>query len=374
MRITVVTAESRYGERVNHGGTVTISKSGSTSAPTRGLQRADDAGSVEKTKKAETTPPPAATPSSTTPAAERKPASNDEVTDARRMTSSGESLARAQLAAKGLPSDEQMKALKAHHPLARGDDSDEVKGDITELQTFLKEKGLLQGEPSGKFDDATDKAVREFQKQNGLKVDGVVGQQTWGAVLGVKVDPGLKLLAPWAHSFAHKTGAVTSSPDGSSLRQKALAMHGQPFLDKLDQVAGRLGVTPDSMLKIMNSESGLKTDAVNPNGGATGLIQFMPATARGLGTTTDALKKMSATEQLDYVERYYKPYAGRLKNATDLYTVTFYPAMLGQPGSYVAGGNNAGMIARANPAFDIDGDGVITAQNFRDWCKRRFGE
>ncbi len=264
-------------------------------------------------------------------------------------------------------------ALKEHHPLSVGDNSPEVQGEVKELQAFLKEKGFYQGEPTGSFDADTAKAVRAFQKDNGLKVDGIVGQQTWGAVLGVKVDPGLKLLKPWAHSFAHQAGPVTEGPAASSLRAKALAMHGQPFLDKLDAVAGRIGVTPDAMLKVMNSESGLRTDAVNPNGGATGLIQFMPATARGLGTTTDAIRNMSGVEQLDLVERYYRPFQGRLHNATDLYTVTFYPAALGKPDDYAIGGNNAGMIARANPSFDIDGDGVITMQNFREFCRRKFG-
>ncbi len=319
---------------------------------------------VEQPDKAKQT----ATPAPAEVQAPKKTATLEEQTDARKMTSNAGAVVRARM-----PTDEQLAALKTHHPLARGDDSPEVNKDVVELQTFLKDKGLFKGEANGKFDAATDKAVREFQAQNGLKVDGVVGQQTWGAMMGLKLEPGLKLLQPWAHSFAHRTGPVTSSPDASSLRSKALAMHGQPFLDKLDQVAGRLGVSPDSMLKIMNSESGLRTDAVNPNGGATGLIQFMPSTARGLGTSTDALKRMSAVEQLDYVEKYYKPYAGQLHNATDLYTVTFYPAALGKPGDYVIGGKNAGMIARANPAFDIDGDGAITAQNFRDWCARRFG-
>lgn len=45
--------------------------------------------------------------------------------------------------------------------------------------------------------------------------------------------------------------------------------------------------------------------------GATGLIQFMPATAQGMGTTTAALAAMSAVQQLDYVQRYFKPYAAR---------------------------------------------------------------
>ena len=33
-----------------------------------------------------------------------------------------------------------------------------------------------------------------------------------------------------------------------------------------------------------------------------GLIHFMPTTAKSLGTSTEALSKMTAVEQLDYVE------------------------------------------------------------------------
>ena len=47
-------------------------------------------------------------------------------------------------------------------------------------------------------------------------------------------------------------------------------------------------------------ESRLNPQAVNPISGATGLIQFMPSTARG-GTTTAVLKRMSNVQQLDYV-------------------------------------------------------------------------
>jgi hypothetical protein len=264
--------------------------------------------------------------------------------------------------------------LKEHHPLAQGDDSAEVKPEVEQVQKMLKDQGLYSGEITGKFDAATDKAVRAYQEKNGLKVDGIIGQQTWGSMLGIKAEPGLNLLKPWAHSFTHKASMPGEAPSATNLRSKALAMHGQAFLDKLDVVAGHIGVPADSMLKIMNNESGLRTDAVNPHGGATGLIQFMPATAKGLGTSTAALKNMSATEQLDYVEKYYAPFKGQLHSATDLYTATFYPAALGKPDDYVIGGNSAGLIARENPIFDIDGDGVITAQNFRDYCKRRFGE
>lgn len=50
----------------------------------------------------------------------------------------------------------------------------------------------------------------------------------------------------------------------------------------------------------------LKVNA--PGSGAIGLIQFMPSTAKGLGTSTSALKQMTAVDQLAYVEKYFAPY------------------------------------------------------------------
>lgn len=46
-------------------------------------------------------------------------------------------------------------------------------------EEFKKEAGV--------FGFETEKAVREFQKGNGLKVDGIVGSQTWCVLLGGKV-------------------------------------------------------------------------------------------------------------------------------------------------------------------------------------------
>lgn len=321
------------------------------------------------------TPPAAETTEPQRPSSS-KTVSSETKSSARSKASSSGAALQAKLSSQ-LPDEDTTATLKTLHPLAQGDGGPETKEDVTKLQQALKDKGLYDGPVNGTFDKATDKAVRAYQQQNGLKVDGIVGQQTWGSLLGVKVPPGVNLLKPWAKGFTHSPAQmnnVNESPTGQALRDKAKSMYGQQFLDKLDSVSSKMGVPSESLLKVMNNESGLRTDAVNPRGGATGLIQFMPATARGLGTTTEALKSMSATQQLDYVAKYYAPYNGKLHNATDLYTVTFYPAMLGKPDSYVVGGANAGLIARENPIFDIDRDGVITAKNFRDYCKRKFGE
>ena len=58
-------------------------------------------------------------------------------------------------------------------PVMRGDD-------VLALQKRLQELGYTEvGEPDGVFGKMTDQAVRNFQKDNGLVVDGIVGPKTW---------------------------------------------------------------------------------------------------------------------------------------------------------------------------------------------------
>lgn len=49
-----------------------------------------------------------------------------------------------------------------------------------QIQTALKNANLYFGEVDGKMGPLTRKAVEEFQKMKGLKVDGKVGPATWG--------------------------------------------------------------------------------------------------------------------------------------------------------------------------------------------------
>lgn len=64
--------------------------------------------------------------------------------------------------------------------------------------------------------------------------------------------------------------------------------------------------------------------------GFTGLIQFGPASASDLDTTTDRLKKMSAVDQLDYVKKYFEQaiFKGKINNLLDMYLAINYPAMI----------------------------------------------
>ena len=71
-------------------------------------------------------------------------------------------------------------AKLAEMPMVRmGDSSDAV----TTLQTELNAQGYDCGEVDGVFGQNTLNAVMAFQTAKGLTADGVVGAQTWGALL-----------------------------------------------------------------------------------------------------------------------------------------------------------------------------------------------
>lgn len=61
--------------------------------------------------------------------------------------------------------------------------------DVKELQTLLDNHGFPCGEIDGVFGPATDKAVKSFQKANGLTVDGKVGEKTWAALRNEPGEP-----------------------------------------------------------------------------------------------------------------------------------------------------------------------------------------
>jgi len=47
------------------------------------------------------------------------------------------------------------------------------------IQTALKNAGFYSGAIDGKIGRKTKEAIKEFQKANSLKPDGIVGKQTW---------------------------------------------------------------------------------------------------------------------------------------------------------------------------------------------------
>jgi hypothetical protein len=148
------------------------------------------------------------------------------------------------------------------------------------------------------------------------------------------------------------------------------------FLQKVRDVAAKLSVDPNWLMAVMYKESRLNHKAVNSKGGATGLIQFMPATANGLGTSTAALLNMSNLDQLDYVHAFYRPYRNRIKSYVDMYKATFLPISLGKPDDWVFQypGVSAQTVASQNPIINRNENGVITVATFTAYCYKDFSQ
>ena len=144
----------------------------------------------------------------------------------------------------------------------------------------------------------------------------------------------------------------------------------QPFLTKVKEVATALKFDPFDLLAIMNLESARTFDPyIQNNLGYTGLIQFGNDAAKGLGTTTAALREMSRVQQMDYVYRYFNKLWGwpnaKCPNPTlvNLYLTVLLPAFrFSGPDEKIADASNAKSAGwyNANKGFDPQRLGYFT--------------
>jgi N-acetylmuramoyl-L-alanine amidase len=77
---------------------------------------------------------------------------------------------------------------------------------VIEVQKKLKQWGYYDGAVDGIYKGQTLEAVKKFQRKNGLKVDGIVGEQT-AAALGISLG-GKKTDTQWAQGGGGYSGDV----------------------------------------------------------------------------------------------------------------------------------------------------------------------
>jgi hypothetical protein len=136
------------------------------------------------------------------------------------------------------------------------------------------------------------------------------------------------------------------------------------FVQALEAMASRLDMDANAIAGVISLESGFNPAAVNPISNATGLIQFMPATAAALGTSVDALRQMSDIDQLAFVEKYFRAFAGRLVTRGDYYLAVFMPKFVGKPDTDVIS-TKGQKVYDQNKVLDGDKDGVLTVGDVR---------
>jgi hypothetical protein len=139
------------------------------------------------------------------------------------------------------------------------------------------------------------------------------------------------------------------------------------------------------MMRVMKSESDVRATAHNDNPkslppekryNASGLIQFMPQTLKGLGWREghEKFRRFTATQQMWWVKQYYTPYKGYLHTVGGLYVATFLPALVKHANNrdYVLTAKD-GQLSWAygpNAVFDANKDFKITVGELEDMVDR----
>ena len=133
------------------------------------------------------------------------------------------------------------------------------------------------------------------------------------------------------------------------------------FRRKVIDLCEWLGADPSHLMAAMAFETGetFSASVRNRASGATGLIQFMPSTARSLGTTTDKLAAMTAEDQLDYVRKYFAPYRNKMTTLSDVYMAILWPAAVGKPEAAVLFRRPSRQYDQ-NSGLDTNRDGEVT--------------
>jgi len=158
------------------------------------------------------------------------------------------------------------------------------------------------------------------------------------------------------------------------------------FISEVVETSKRMKIYPEFLMRIFEHESWFDPHIQNSIG-ATWLIQFMPSTAEWLWTSTNALKRMNATQQLKYVEKFYENYnkpKGSLNDMWTLYMCTFLPLYRNEPDNFVLYSKSGKTDTKLknittwysqNKWFDTQGgnnDGIITVWEVKNRIRSDF--
>ncbi|EKT3967175.1 hypothetical protein NTJ12_002257 [Flavobacterium psychrophilum] len=103
------------------------------------------------------------------------------------------------------------------------------------------------------------------------------------------------------------------------------------FRKKVVEISNRLGKDPNLLMAAMALETGRTFSPTAGKGSSyVGLIQFGDDAAESIGTSRGALLKMTAIQQLDYVEKYLAKKKSKLVTLTDFYLSILMPVDVGK--------------------------------------------
>lgn len=149
-----------------------------------------------------------------------------------------------------------------------------------------------------------------------------------------------------------------------------MANLGANFYPKLIQISSELGMKPEDLLAVMVSESGINPSAHEKVHGASGLVQMMPFTLKGLkfnGSPED-FRNLNGEQQLDWVKKLIQGMmplnGGPFTSAAQYYLANFFPIALKLPG--IRQGDAGTVFIEQNPQTVRDKSGRIYSKKYYD--------
>lgn len=221
------------------------------------------------------------------------------------------------------------------------------------------------------FFDTSKRLEKAFDGLNGTIND-----------MGKQIDMAFRLVTkpldmgqpPGQGAYEEQAPGVYTTAGLSGEAQKRIG-NDAAFLGEVKRVSQKYGIKEGDLLGLIASESGFNP-AAGKVGGHVGLIQFGVGEARSVGTSQEALVRMSRAEQMQYVDKYFET-RGLKKGASagQLYATIFAPAYANSnPNTVLYSSPSAAY--RANAPLDTNKDGNITIAEMGgriESKKREFG-
>jgi peptidoglycan hydrolase-like protein with peptidoglycan-binding domain len=243
----------------------------------------------------------------------------------------------------------------------------QVPADLQNIQRALA-SFKFDVQPTGVLDDRTKQAVSKAQAEVGLPQTGSIDHSFVDAInSAMTVIPGMidyissglsdvgnAVVKAGKSAIDAGSDAVSTMFGGtekvSPVKSGSRLATDKEFLAKVNEVAGKLGIDPNILMKIMQHESGLNPRAENKIG-CVGLIQFCPSS--NIGVSGPAIKRMSAIEQMDLVYKYYKRAKVRPgMTQGEIYMLTFLPWASNKKDSTVIGHRGGGELGSTGISKD----------------------
>jgi soluble lytic murein transglycosylase-like protein len=139
------------------------------------------------------------------------------------------------------------------------------------------------------------------------------------------------------------------------------------FTSAVDALASKYNISADEVYSVIQGESAFNPTAQNASG-ATGLFQFIPSTAEELGTTTEAILRMSPVEQVALYDKYLQRWEYTGDNRLGIMQAA--PAFASRAsGDTIYDTDSAAW--RQNPGWRSLGDGPITVESINSYYAKQ---